>query len=183
MVVDKRAPGSDGIAIAQAGYEQAGDYVHPGTEDSPDPTVLGYRGYNAILGGSFIAKYVFGLFYFHGQTLYHPNVGLGVKYDRAYLALFNSALWTLGLDRIGAGWQAGYRVNDRLTLVADGYPLAYNTFTGERVPAADIRRVRAYRLTPSLHLYEDKLSFHPGLCYLPDVDRWGVGASLSLTAF
>jgi hypothetical protein len=67
-------------------------------------------------------------------------------------------------------------------MVADRPTLRYNTFTGKRVPIAEIRRVRAYRLTPSLNLYEDKLSFHPSVSYVPDVDRWGFGASLSLTA-
>jgi hypothetical protein len=51
-VVDKRSPGTDGVTIAQVGYEQAGDYVQPGTGDSPTPTVLGYRGYNGIVSGS-----------------------------------------------------------------------------------------------------------------------------------
>jgi hypothetical protein len=175
--------------VAEAGFDFAQGYILEGTENSPTPIKMGYHSLNAEAGFVLVGDYVFVAPYYLDQTYFFPAVAGGVKYKRAYASLSINSIGNSGQDRepVDWGWQGGVRVDDRVTLVADGHQLVFHDY--DSPPArfilvpGDHHRTWAYRLTASLLVKRMGANLNPSVFYVPEKKRIGFGAGISGLGF
>ncbi|MDB5048208.1 MAG: hypothetical protein JWO30_1279 [Fibrobacteres bacterium] len=170
------------FSVGEAGADLAQGYVLEGTENSSDPTHMGYHSYNFSAGVGLIGDYVFAAPYLSDQTLIYPGILAGVKYDRVYLAFYASYLPDAGnlKDHQNWGCQTGVRVTDWVTVVADRQQMVFYNYASKAgliFSPTDHLAVWAYRVTPAIRLGAYG-TLNPSVFYVPEKRRLGGGLAL-----
>lgn len=167
----------------EIGYERAQNYILEGSENSANPTVMGYHSYNVSYAFCLKSEYIFASPYLLNQTLIYPGLGIGIKNKMAYLAIFQNLIFT---NEVNAwSWQGGIKVSDRVTIVAENYLLTFYNYDSEAgliFSPADYKQMRAYRVMASIFTPTSTFSFNPYIFYAPDKKRLGAGGSLNFNS-
>jgi hypothetical protein len=188
-VVAERPADSIISPVAEAGFDFAQGYILEGTENASTPIKMGYHSLNAMAGFVLVGDYVFVAPYYLDQTYFFPAVAGGVKYRRVYASFSINSIGNSGQDRepVDWGWQGGVRVDDRITLVADGHQLMFHDYDSPParfiVVPGDNHRTWAYRLTVSILVKDIGANLNPSVFYVPEKKRIGFGAGISGLGF